>query len=168
VLFSRINSICHVQASFVRLVLVFNGCELWCMFNDKIDSISATWRKNVRKIWVILQHTLCNILPLVCNYLPIIDEFCRRQVNLVKSCFSHVRRNITSLYTSFLICPLGTIIISHLNQSTNTEVYRAASFVLDLLFLRESSSSRINRPSTTDLSYDDVQCIIDIYMYKLS
>jgi hypothetical protein len=44
-----------------------------------------------------------------------------------------VLQNITTLYTNFLIC-----LISHLNQSSNAEVYRAASFVLDLLFLRQT------------------------------
>jgi hypothetical protein len=71
-----------------------------------------------------------------------------------------VRLNIISLYTN-LMWPYRQIIISHLNQSMDIEVCRAASFVLDLLFLRESSSFRINRPNITDLSYDDVQCIID-------
>jgi hypothetical protein len=167
----------------------FYGCELRCLSSDKIDSICATCRESVRRICDIPQHTYCNLLPLICNCLPVIDEFCRRQVNFVKSCLSH-QYNITrflSLQTAFyarvfsplgqnvafctskynlalyelLNLPIRQIIISHLNQSMNIEVCRAASFVLDLLFIRESSSSRINRPNTTDLSYDDVQSIID-------
>lgn len=47
----------------------------------------------------------------------------------------------------------------------NTEVYRAASFISDLLIIWESASSSTD---TTDLSLDDVPCIIEYVCKSMS
>jgi hypothetical protein len=103
--------------------------------------------------------TRCNLLPLICNCLPIIDELCRCRVDFDKCSlsdqynitrflslhavfhargFSPLGQNVafrTSKYNlalyELLNLPIRLIIIAHLNQSTNAEIYRAASFVLD-------------------------------------
>ena len=57
---------------FLRMRIVMYGqWQVW-------KYLYNLWRKSVLKIWNIPQQTHCNLLPLICNCLAIIDEICRR------------------------------------------------------------------------------------------
>jgi hypothetical protein len=43
-----------------------------------IDSVCCTWRKGLRRLCDNPYRTHCNILPLLCNELPLYDEISKR------------------------------------------------------------------------------------------
>jgi hypothetical protein len=97
----------------------FFGCELWRITNDSLDSICTAWRRAVRRIWSLPNNAHGRFLPLLCNCLPIHDQFCHRYMNFVRRCLSdqssHLIRTISmqglmfhrahsSLGFNFLLC----------------------------------------------------------------
>ena len=67
----------------------FFGCELWSLSNEKINDVSATWGKALRRIWDLPYTTHSYLLPYLCDCLPLFDEICRRMLNFVRSCMIH-------------------------------------------------------------------------------
>ena len=41
------------------------GCELWNLYNDKLNDLSIVWRKGLRRVWGVPYDTHCYILPLL-------------------------------------------------------------------------------------------------------
>ena len=66
----------------------FFGSELWRLDNTNINEIYTAWRKVVRRIWSIPYNTHSRFLPLLCNCLPIDDQFCQRFLNFIRRCLS--------------------------------------------------------------------------------
>jgi len=64
----------------------FYCSELWHLSNAKLVNFVITWRKSVRKIWILPNTAHCNLLPLLCGCLPFHDEICRRFLNFVYKC----------------------------------------------------------------------------------
>jgi len=58
----------------------FYGSVLWdlTMTNASIRDVCIAWRKGLRCIWDLPHNTHCNLLPLLCDMLPLMDELsCR-------------------------------------------------------------------------------------------
>ena len=64
----------------------FYGSELWHLSNAKLVNFGITWRKSVRKIWNLPNTAHCNLIPLLCGFLPFQDEICRRFLHFVYKC----------------------------------------------------------------------------------
>ena len=90
------NVLCYFAklSTDVKLRLFFSYCtsffgsELWRLDNTNINEIYTAWRKVVRRIWSIPYNTHSRFLPLLCNCLPIDDQFCQRFLNFIRRCLS--------------------------------------------------------------------------------
>ena len=91
------NTVCYFRKldSFVQNKLFrsyctsYYGCELWRLSSWNIDNLCGAWRKSLRRIWHLPQHTLLPLIPIIGQCLPIFDEICRRSLNFVRSCIAH-------------------------------------------------------------------------------
>ena len=162
----------------------FYGSVLWSLNNDQINDIIIAWRKAVRRIWNLRNTTHCSLLPLICQSLPLKDEFCRRSMNFMSKCLSHesyliksvavhamlFARASTVLGQNLLYCcnhynctstdissGLGDSIANHFFWNvTDTFDFRSAEFVRELILVRDGLLN-INGI----LSRDEIQDIID-------
>lgn len=64
------------------------GSVLWQLDHSNLETLCITWRKGLRRVWNIPYQTHCNILPIMCNCLPMYDEFCKRTVNFINQCLN--------------------------------------------------------------------------------
>jgi hypothetical protein len=64
----------------------FYGCEIWDLYNNKIDELCIAWRKGVRRVWALPGNTGCDILHLITDTIPVYDEICRRVSNFIFAC----------------------------------------------------------------------------------
>jgi hypothetical protein len=91
------NTVCYFRKldSFVQNKLFrsyctsYYGCEVWRPSNSNLDNLCVAWRKSLRRIWYLPQHTHCYLLPIVGQCLPILNEICRRSLNFVRSRILH-------------------------------------------------------------------------------
>jgi hypothetical protein len=91
------NVLCYFKKldAFVKYKLFasyctnFFGCELWSLSNQKINDICVAWRKSGRRVWDLPNDAHCFFIPLLGNCLPLLDEFCKRSLNFIRSCISH-------------------------------------------------------------------------------
>jgi hypothetical protein len=106
------------RTSLVKLSLMrtycssLYGCELWELAHSELELICTTWRKGLRRIWDLPYDTRNNLLPVLSNCIPIMDELCRRSVNFINNCLvseSHIIRSIAfrSVFVSRALSPLG-------------------------------------------------------------
>jgi len=70
------------------------------------------WRKGLRRVWDVPRRTHCNILPLLCNELPLYDEICKRTANFINSCLTSdcvlVKRLVyRAIYFERMRLPIG-------------------------------------------------------------
>jgi len=83
--FSNIN--CRTKAKLVQSYCAsFYGAELWDQSNIGIESISAAWRKGIRRIWQVPCTTHSALIPGLCDTLPLVDLFYKRMLNFVYRC----------------------------------------------------------------------------------
>lgn len=187
------NTVCFFRKlrSFVQNNLFrsyctsYYGCELWRLSNRNIDNLCVAWRKSLRRIWHLPQHTHCYFLPIIGQCLPIYDEICRRSINFVRSCIAHespVIRFITQygvLYarsSSFLgenmlfcmqryNCSLSDLLYGSINavissfffNSVDVSMRESANLLLESLMIRDG----LMKLPTGMFSSDELQCIID-------
>ena len=62
------------------------GSVLWQLDHSNLETLCTTWRKGLRRVWDLPYHTHCNILPRLCNCLPMYDEVCKRTANFINQC----------------------------------------------------------------------------------
>ena len=56
----------------------FYGSVLWNLANASIRDVCVVWRKGLRLIWDLPYNIHCNLLQLLCDTLPLMDELgCR-------------------------------------------------------------------------------------------
>jgi len=56
----------------------FYGSVLWDLANVSLRDVCIAWRKGLRRIWDLPHNTHCNLLLLLCDTLPLMDELsCR-------------------------------------------------------------------------------------------
>jgi hypothetical protein len=83
--FSSVN--CRTKAKLVKSYCTsFYGAELWDQSNLGIESISAAWRKGLRRIWQVPCITHSALIPGLCETLPLVDLFYKRMLNFVYRC----------------------------------------------------------------------------------
>ena len=112
---AQINDVlcnCKSASIIIKMKLLMSHCtsyygaELLDLGNKSINDVCVTWRKRLRRVWVIVMDThiallapMCNtsdllasvcnssdLLALVCNSTPIFDELCRRNSDFNNSC----------------------------------------------------------------------------------
>ena len=79
------------------------GCELWRLDHDSIDTLSVAWRRAIRRVWSLPPTAHTDLLPLLCNSLPLHDEVCSRSISFISRCMSHqssLIRDIANLRSS--------------------------------------------------------------------
>ena len=64
------------------------GSVLWQLDHSNLETLCTTWRKGLRRVWNLPYRTHCNILPILCNCLPMDDELCKRTANLINQCLN--------------------------------------------------------------------------------
>jgi len=84
------------RQSVVKLKLMktyctsFYGSVLWDLSHPAISAFCTTWIKGLRIIWSIPYCTHSSLLPIMSNYLPLLDELCCRSAAFIKSCLESV------------------------------------------------------------------------------
>ena len=59
----------------------FYGAVLWDLTHPSIHEVCVVWRKGLRRAWDLPHSTHCDLLPLLCDSLPLMDELsCRSAV----------------------------------------------------------------------------------------
>jgi hypothetical protein len=163
----------------------YYGCELWSLSNKYIDDFCTTWRKSLRRVWGLPLQTHGVLLPALSQCLPIMDEICRRSLNFIRSCIQHENtlirfiavhgvchgRSRSPLGENVLMCAnryncsvndllygrLWHIINSYVFNLTNGAIHDRASFLSELIFIRDNSFSL---SGGMRLSHDELQDII--------
>jgi len=51
-----------------------------------VDAFCAIWRKGLRRVWNLPHNTHCELLPLLCGLLPLMDELARRCATFINGC----------------------------------------------------------------------------------
>lgn len=65
------------------------GCEIWFIEHEMIRHFCIAWRKGQRRVWGLPNNTHSDLLPIICNCLPVFDEICRRSILFIERCLSH-------------------------------------------------------------------------------
>lgn len=65
------------------------GCELWFLEHEIIKQYCIAWRKGQRRVWGLPSNTHNDLLPIVCDSLPVFDEICKRSIFFMYKCLSH-------------------------------------------------------------------------------
>ena len=142
------------------------GCVLWNFENKAIEHFCTAWRKGLRRVWGLPYDSHSDILPLLSDSLPILDELCRRSVAFINTCLisdSPTVRAVTSygLYAARMLSPLGRNAffccerygvrvgqILNISKRTITELcyslvpldrWLAAELLLELIFIKEGT-----------------------------
>ena len=91
---SQINDVlCYFskRQSIVKLQLMkiycssFYGSVLWDLSHPAISAFCAAWRKGLWRVWGVPYCTHKSLLPVMSNYLPLLDELCCRIATFIKS-----------------------------------------------------------------------------------
>jgi hypothetical protein len=65
------------------------GCVLWSLDHPIIQDYCIAWRKGQRRVWNVPINTHNDLLPSLCNSLPVFDEICKRSLLFISSCVQH-------------------------------------------------------------------------------
>ena len=184
--FSKLSS--HVKYRlFHSYCMSLYGSELWLLSSEHINDLRVSWRKCLRWIWGLPPNSHCFLLPLLGRCLPLFDEICRRALNFIKVCIcncSPLVRAVTNYgiqygrYNSILghnalFCAqlfdcsvqdivngsVERIVQKYVSQSVEDSQLQTASFVRELVFLREQSFELSNSLS---LSRSELDYIIQV------
>ena len=163
----------------------FFGSELWRMDNVRIGDICTAWRKAIRRIWTLPYNAHSRFLPLLCNCLPVNDQFCERFLNFVKRCISDhssplVRtiashglfsRSQSPLGYNFMYCMRryhfnvidflscsSSRVIKHCANLADPDDLLTVSFLRELIYLRDRI---LVFSEEMFLNYNDISSIIE-------
>ena len=89
----------------------FYGSELWLLAHNRILDICTTWRKAIRRVWQLPFNTHCDLLPHLCQQLPLFDELCRRSINFLLSCYNSESVLVRSLFLHGLSHFMGRLLV---------------------------------------------------------
>ena len=132
----------------------------------------------------LIAYKILNMLPLICQCLPVFDELCRRSINFARSCVSHESKlisQIASYCIHFARCksPMGSnilfcvdryqiniddilsgfsnyIVYSHYNRTIADVQLRASSFLYELVSIRDSRQSFFGSVAFTKAELADI------------
>jgi Reverse transcriptase (RNA-dependent DNA polymerase)/Endonuclease/Exonuclease/phosphatase family len=187
------NTVCYFRKlhSFVLHRLFrsyctsYYGCELWLLNNCNLQEFCGTWRKSLRKIWKLNQRTHCDLIPLICQCLPLLDEFCRRSLNFVRSCVTHesaltrfialhgvaYARGYSFLGQNVLFCArryhcsiddilynnsTNSMINMFVGNSVDDNIRFSANFLIELIMLRDNMFKLSNGLTLSAEELDDI------------
>ena len=141
----------------------FYGSVVWDLSHSSIDAFCAIWRKGLRRIWNLPHTTLCELLPLLCGLLPLMDELACRSATFINGCLDsdcdavnfvarhgvYFRRMLSPIGRNSLFCcrRFGVRLsdIAHINKSFVWAHYksqltvscrRTVHLLLELLFVK--------------------------------
>ena len=66
----------------------FYGCELWRLKSPQLQSVGATWRRALKRIWQLPNNTHSDLLYALCGKWSIDDEISRRQIRFFFNCLT--------------------------------------------------------------------------------
>ena len=67
----------------------YYGCVLWDLSYSAVDDFCIAWRKGIRRIFNLPHQTHGDLLPLLCDCLPVYDDLCLRFMNFMRACMAH-------------------------------------------------------------------------------
>lgn len=163
------------------------GCELWRLDHNNIDTLCTAWRRAIRRVWSLPLTAHKDLLPLLCNSLPLHDEVCSRTLSFIWRCMSHqsslirdiatygvqfaramspVGRNIVFCMRRYRFCirdfMLGRIDMRHVkcyfSGSVSDKNIATAAFLKELVSLRERTSFFI--PDASFMTQSELSDII--------
>jgi len=73
------------------------GCELWLLSNIHIEELCVSWRKSLRRVWRFPYKTHCYLLPLLCQFLSLEEEICRRSLTFIRQYLCSSSRLVTAI-----------------------------------------------------------------------
>ena len=125
----------------------FYGSVLWRL-SESLNPIFTSWRKAVRRLFIVPPNTHCNILPCLLNSLAVNDFFvtrfvqfyhaCRRSSNTIVNLLSRVSADSTSFHFGYNIRQIlhkySSLSSKHLHdQFVSTYSYTEASVLRDII-----------------------------------
>jgi len=157
------------RQSIVKLQLMkiycssFYGSVLWDLSHPAISAFCAAWRKGLRSVWGVPYCTHKSLLPVMSNYLPLLDELCCRIATFIKSCLesdspivsavarygvyygrsmnSHLGRNAFFCCTRYAVTDVFSVtrlmIPRYVDSQISTQLRASVLSLLELLFVRE-------------------------------
>lgn len=185
--FSKLSSSIKYRL-FHSYCMSLYGSELWLLSNAQINDLCVSWRKSLRRIWNLPFTSHGYLLPLLSQCLPIFDEICRRSLNFIKVCIcngSSLVRAVTNygiqygrhnslLGHNLLFCAqlfnfsAQDIVSVSVNRLVNNYSFKlvtdyqlqTASFVRELVLLRESTLELSNRVNLSRLELDQLVHVV--------
>jgi len=164
------------------------GSELWLLSCNQINYLRVSWRKSLHRIWGLLFNSHCYLLLLWIQRLPFLDEICRCFLHFITvsicngSSLVHAitnygiqyGRNNSLLGHNLLFCAqlynliAQDIIRGSVNCLVNNYTFKlvkvyqlhTASFVCQLILIRESTLELSNRVSLSRLESDQLVHVI--------
>ena len=90
----------------------FYGAVLWDLAHRSVQEVCTVWRKGLRRTWTLPHNTHCNLLPLLCDMLPLMDELSSRCAKFIVNALdsdnelvSFVARH--GVYFGRMLSPIG-------------------------------------------------------------
>ena len=118
------NLVCYFSniMAVIKVPLLNTYCnslydnELWDLGHSSVSDACVSWRKGVRGIWGLPADAHCELLPITCESIPLIDALSSRSVNIINCCLkSNNLDNLTDcalaghgIYYSYMHSPTGT------------------------------------------------------------
>jgi hypothetical protein len=140
------------------------GSVLWQLDHSSLEDLCTTWRKGLRRVWNLPYQTHCNILPILCNCLPLHDEICKRTANFINKCLnsdcvlinqivhhsiyferarSPVGRNALSCCIKYNVSNIQSVnsntVQNCFSRSITEELLSKVLVLLELIFIRDGS-----------------------------
>ena len=90
----------------------FYGSDLWDLGNPSVSDFFIAWRKGLRRVWGLPYTTHSDLLPVLANTIPILDELHRRTANFINNCLSSKCRVVHviarhGVYFGLMKSPIG-------------------------------------------------------------
>ena len=158
----------RTPSSLSIVELNFYGSELWDLGNPSVQDFCIAWRNGLRRVWVLPHITHSDLLPVLANTIPILDELHRRTANFINNCLSSkyrvvqviarhgvyfglmkspIVRNVFQCCSrygvrSFAISAVTTFLINKfVHNNINEELVWNANLILAFIFLKDRSFS---------------------------
>lgn len=102
----RLNSVignfgfCRIDTKwqlFLSYCTSFYGICLCNLQDTSIEKFYTTWRKAIRKLFGLPDHTHCNLLPSIAECMPIQVQLINRMTRFISSCLSDNNRTVQLL-----------------------------------------------------------------------
>ena len=146
----------------------FYGSELWDLGNPSVQDFCIAWRKGLRRVWDLPYTTHGDLLPVLANTIPILDELHRRTANFINNCLSSKCRVVQAIarhgvYFGLMKSPIGRnvfqccsrygvrslaisevttfLINKFVHNNINEKLVWKANLILKLIFLKDRSFS---------------------------